>query len=133
LRIGAPPRIDLQRLADVHRRDVDLLPHNRGADFGASLERHVRELHACGALEHEHQEVVRRSLRPSSDGQLAGIRARPGGELLQVFTGVSAVHGEVARVVDDVAQQLEALRAAEDRLALDRDRHQRGVLMKPMV
>src|SRR2546428_11523671 len=56
---------------------------------------------------------------------LAGVRARVGGELLQRSNWRIAVDGEVARIVDDVAEQLEAVRAAELRRALDRDRHQR--------
>ena len=125
LRIGAPPADCLQRLADVHGGDSICFDGDRGAHVGRALEWYVAHLHARGALEHEHQQVVVGADAGGADRDLAGIGARVRCELLEVADRRVGVHREVARIVDDVAEQSKRCRAAELRGALDRDGHER--------
>ena len=99
---------------------VICLRQQRGAHVGRALERHVRHLHARGALEHQHHQVIVGADAGRADGDLARIGFRVRGQSLQVAELRVRVHREIARVVDHVAEQLEALRPAELRGALDR-------------
>jgi len=117
--------------ADVDRRDLDLLRREGGAHVGRALERDVRIFTPAARSNNQHQEMVVEPM-PVVPTSLAGVRARRRRELLQRSNRRIAVHGEVARIVDDVPAS-EAVRAAELRRALDRDRHERRRVDEPIV
>src|SRR5688572_10650841 len=73
---------------------------------------------------YQHRQVVIRADARRADRRLAGIRARESGKIVQGADVGLGVHRKVARVVDDVADEVEA-GCLELRLALDRDRHGR--------